>query len=89
MSSAICFNLDQSKILSSRHVLKHFVDKMDFMDSEVCDDLLGIMHHVDAFLSHNNSCFQCNITITNFLVLHTCEIRIHDVIGRTIHIFIS
>ena len=35
------------------------------------------------FLSHNNPCFQCNIAITNFLALHTCEIRFHDVIGRS------
>ena len=40
-------------------------------------------------LSHNNPCFQCNIAITNFLVLHTCEIRFHDVINRTVHMFTS
>ena len=32
------------------------------------------------FLSHNNTGFQYNIAITNFLVLHMCEIRFHDVI---------
>ena len=31
-------------------------------------------------LSHNNPCFQCNIAITNFLVLHMCEIIFDDVI---------
>ena len=37
-------------------------------------------------LSHNNSCFRCNIAITNFLVSHTCDIRFHDVIGQsTVH----
>ena len=37
-------------------------------------------------LSHNSSCFKCNTAITNFLVLHTCEIRFHDVIDQsTIH----
>ena len=35
------------------------------------------------FLSHNNPCFQCNISITNFLVLRTCEIRFHGVIGQS------
>ena len=30
-------------------------------------------------LSLNIPCFQCNIAITNFLVLYTCEIRFHDV----------
>ena len=39
-------------------------------------------------LSHNNPCFQCDIAITNFLVSHTCEIRFHDVIGRTIHVHV-
>ena len=41
------------------------------------------------FLSHNNRCFLFNIAITNFLVLHTCEIRFHDVIDRTVHMFTS
>ena len=41
------------------------------------------------FKSHNNPCFQCNIAITNFLALHTCEIRFHDVIGKcTVHDYI-
>ena len=35
-------------------------------------------------LSHNNPCLLCNITITNFLVLHTCEVRFHDVIDHTV-----
>ena len=39
-------------------------------------------------LSHNNPCFQCDIAITNFLVLHTCEIRFHDVIGRSVHVYV-
>ena len=34
-------------------------------------------------LSHNKPCFQCNLAITNFLVLHTCEISFHDVIGQS------
>ena len=39
-----------------------------------------------CILSPNNTCFQCNIAITNFLVLHTCAIRFHDVIGQsTVH----
>ena len=38
-------------------------------------------------LSHSNLCFPCNIAITNFLVSHTCEIRFHDVIDRTVHVF--
>ena len=39
-------------------------------------------------LSHNNPYFPCNIAITNFLVLHTCEIRFHDVIGQsTVHMY--
>ena len=41
------------------------------------------------FLSHNNPSFQCNIAITNFLVLHTCEIRFRDIIDRTVHMFTS
>ena len=35
-----------------------------------------------TFLSHSNPCFQSNTAI--FLVLHTCEIRFHDVIDRTV-----
>ena len=34
-------------------------------------------------LSHNNPCFQCNIAITNFLVLYTYQIRFDDVIGQS------
>ena len=34
-------------------------------------------------LSHNNPGFKCNIAITNFRVSHTCEIRLHDVIGQS------
>ena len=41
------------------------------------------------FLSHNNPCFPCNIAITNFLILYTCEIRFYDVIDRTVHTFTS
>ena len=40
-------------------------------------------------LSHNNPCFPCNIAITNFLILYTCEIRFYDVIDRTVHTFTS
>ena len=37
-----------------------------------------------TILSHNNLCFQCNIT--NLLVSNTCEIRLHDVMGQsTVH----
>ena len=36
-----------------------------------------------VLLSHNNPCFRCDIAILNFLVLHTCEIRFHDVIGQS------
>ena len=28
------------------------------------------------FVSHNNPCFPCNIAITNFLTLYTCEINL-------------
>ena len=36
-------------------------------------------------LLHQNPCFPCNITITNFLTLHTCEICLHyDVILQKI-----
>ena len=38
-------------------------------------------------LSHYNPCFPCNIAITNFLILYTCEIRTYDVIDRTVHTF--
>ena len=31
---------------------------------------------------YHSPCFQCNVAITNFLVLHTCEIRFHDVIDQ-------
>ena len=40
-------------------------------------------------LSHNNPCFPCNIAITNFLILYTCEIRFYDVIDRAAHTFTS
>ena len=39
-------------------------------------------------LSHNNTCFLGNIAITNFLVSHTCKIRFHDVIDRTVHVYV-
>ena len=35
-------------------------------------------------LSHKTSCFRCHIATSNFLVPYTCEIRFHDVIGRSI-----
>ena len=38
-----------------------------------------------TILSHNNPCSPCTIAITNFLVLHMCEVRFHDVIDRTVH----
>ena len=49
------------------------------------------MRHGDVFsplLSHNNPCFPCNIAITNFLVLHRCEVRFHDIIDRTVHNYV-
>ena len=34
----------------------------------------------------SRSVHLCNIAITNFRVLHMCEIRFHDVIGQsTVH----
>ena len=33
-------------------------------------------HMNDIILSRNNPCFQCNIAITNFLVLHTPERKV-------------
>ena len=47
--------------------------------------LFASAFHRTSFLSHNNPCFRCNIAIKNFLVSNTCEIRIHDVIDRTVH----
>ena len=44
MSSAICFNLDQSKILSSGNGLIQMLTKIDFMEPKLHDDL----HHSDA-----------------------------------------
>ena len=79
MSSAICFSLDQSIILSSRNGLKHFVP--------VDVPLANLYYSGDIpliyYLSHNKLCFQCNIAITNFLVSNTCEIRFHDVMGQS------
>ena len=43
----------------------------------------------EEMLSLDNPCFQCNIAITSFLVSNTCEIRFHDVIYRTVHMFTS
>ena len=41
-----------------------------------------------CILSHNSPCFQSNIAITNFLVLHMSEIRFHDVIDQsTVHMY--
>ena len=37
-------------------------------------------------ISHNNLCVQCNITITNFLVSHTCEIRFNDVTVKALYL---
>ena len=45
--------------------------------------------HWNNYLSHNNPCFPCNIAITNFLILYTCEVRFYDVIDRTVHTFTS
>ena len=46
------------------------------------------MAYIDSILSHNNLCFNFNITVTNFLVSHTCEIRFRDAIGRsTVHMY--
>ena len=44
---------------------------------------IGIMTNMT--LSHNS---RCNIAITNFLVAHACEIRFHDVIDCTVHVYI-
>ena len=43
---------------------------------------------LDNFFNHIATLvFPCNITITNFLVPHTCQIRFHDVIDRTVHVY--
>ena len=42
--------------------------------------------YAEIILSHNNPRFPCNIAITNFLILYTCEIRFHDVIHCTVYI---
>ena len=48
-----------------------------------------LMQTEESYLSNNNPGFTCDIAITNFVVTHTCEIGFHDVIGRTIRMFIS
>ena len=43
----------------------------------------------EGYVSHNNSCFPCNLAITNFLVSHACKIIFHDDIDRTVRMFTS
>ena len=39
-------------------------------------------------LSHNNTCFQYDIPITNFLVSHMYKVRFHDIIDQsTVHMY--
>ena len=42
-----------------------------------------MVFHTLGYLSHNNSCYQCYIAITNFLVPHICEIKFHFVTGQS------
>ena len=49
--------------------------KEDDEHSKVCN----VIKRQRFIYSHNNPCFPCNISITNILVLHTCEI------DRTVH----
>ena len=44
-----------------------------------------MVYHISALVSH----VHCNIAIMRFLVSHECEIRFHDVIDRTVHMFTS
>ena len=79
MLSAICFNLDQCKILSSGNGLK-------VKSSMRLTLLFGLgiwSRNKTVHLSHNNPCFQCKIAITKCLVSNMCEIRFHDVIGQS------
>ena len=42
-----------------------------------------------SFLSRNKPCFPYNVAVPNFLVSHTCNIRFHDGIDRTVRVFTS
>ena len=95
MYSALTY--DVTKILShtcvrqeNSYIILHWHQRF------LCDKnvLLSTHNYVGYYvgyyiLSHNNPCFPCNIAITNFLVSNTCKIRFHDVIDRTIPMFIS
>ena len=49
--------------------------------------VFGIWQVWNFILSHSNPCFPCNIAIMNFLVSNMCDIRFHDVINQTVHMF--
>ena len=54
-----------------------------------CKEILEKKKVYDEFLFYHITTlgFRCNIAITNFIVSHTCEIRLHDVIDRTVQVF--
>ena len=69
-------------------IQKLFENRLKSMKSWVPKIELTSAKYEDNFLSHN-PCFQCNTAITNFLVSNTCEIRLHDVIYRTVYMLTS
>ena len=72
--------------LSSPSAHTQFVKKN--VKNSSCRNVMYPHFVKDDILSHNDSCFQCNIAITNFLVSNKCEIRFHDVIGQsTVHLY--
>ena len=87
------FTIDQGPTNHSAEN-QSFTDLNNNLTSEVA---LFLKQYFKFILSHNNRCFQCNMTISNlfyfnylfiYFVLHTCEISFQDVIGQsTIHIY--
>ena len=65
--------------LTCKVLLFYFLEKVELSELNA---------FADNNLSHNKPCFQYNIAITNFLVLHTCEIRLNDVISQSnVHMY--
>ena len=48
-----------------------YITLWNFVDTQY----QNLCNQLNINLSNNNSCFSCNIAITNVLVSHTCKIR--------------
>ena len=76
----------QARLWTSPHLILKHIHKNYLIFSQNISVLKTPVK--ENILSHNDPCFQSNIAVRNLPVSHMCEVKFHDVIGKsTVHLY--